>query len=44
MKKFPEGPWFNEIAGFLGPAYLRNAFTTTSGHEGSGAGSSTCIT
>jgi SAM-dependent methyltransferase len=23
----PEGPWFNEIARFLGPAYLRNAFT-----------------
>src|SRR5438132_11835889 len=23
----PEGPWFNKIARFLGPAYLRNAFT-----------------
>jgi SAM-dependent methyltransferase len=23
----PPGPWFNEIAAFLGPAYLRNAFT-----------------
>jgi SAM-dependent methyltransferase len=23
----PERPWFNEIARFLGPAYLRNAFT-----------------
>lgn len=23
----PEGPWFNELARFLGPAYLRNAFT-----------------
>lgn len=23
----PEGPWFNELASFLGPAYLRNAFT-----------------
>jgi SAM-dependent methyltransferase len=23
----PSGAWFNEIAGFLGPAYLRNAFT-----------------
>jgi SAM-dependent methyltransferase len=23
----PEGPWFNQIARFLGPAYLRNAFT-----------------
>lgn len=23
----PEGPWFNEVARFVGPAYLRNAFT-----------------
>ncbi|MCU1428426.1 MAG: Methyltransferase domain, partial [Actinomycetia bacterium] len=23
----PDGPWFNELAAFLGPAYLRNAFT-----------------
>jgi SAM-dependent methyltransferase len=23
----PDGPWFNEIADYLGPAYLRNAFT-----------------
>jgi SAM-dependent methyltransferase len=23
----PDGPWFNPIAAFLGPAYLRNAFT-----------------
>jgi SAM-dependent methyltransferase len=23
----PDGPWFNEIADFLGSAYLRNAFT-----------------
>ncbi len=23
----PEGAWFNEIAAFLGPAYLKNAFT-----------------
>jgi SAM-dependent methyltransferase len=23
----PDGPWFNEVADFLGPAYLRNAFT-----------------
>jgi SAM-dependent methyltransferase len=23
----PSGPWFNEIAAHLGPAYLRNAFT-----------------
>ncbi len=27
MKPCPSGPWFNEIAAFLGPAYLRNAFT-----------------
>jgi SAM-dependent methyltransferase len=23
----PETPWFNELAAFVGPAYLRNAFT-----------------
>jgi SAM-dependent methyltransferase len=23
----PKGPWFNEIAEYLGPAYLRNSFT-----------------
>ena len=23
----PDGPWFNEVAEFLGTAYLRNAFT-----------------
>lgn len=23
----PDGPWFNEVADFLGPAYLRNSFT-----------------
>jgi cyclopropane fatty-acyl-phospholipid synthase-like methyltransferase len=23
----PDGPWFNEVAAFLGPAYLKNAFT-----------------
>lgn len=27
MKKPPDGPWFNEVADFLGRAYLRNAFT-----------------
>ena len=27
MPPVPSGPWFDEIAGFLGPAYLRNAFT-----------------
>jgi SAM-dependent methyltransferase len=27
MPPVPSGPWFNEIAAHLGPAYLRNAFT-----------------
>jgi SAM-dependent methyltransferase len=27
MPAVPEGPWFDELADFLGPAYLRNAFT-----------------
>jgi SAM-dependent methyltransferase len=27
MPPVPDGPWFDEIAAFLGPAYLRNAFT-----------------
>jgi SAM-dependent methyltransferase len=27
MPQVPSGPWFNAIAKFLGPAYLRNAFT-----------------
>jgi SAM-dependent methyltransferase len=27
VPRIPAGPWFNEIAAFLGPAYLRNAFT-----------------
>ena len=27
MPRLPDGPWFNEVARFLGPAYLRNAFT-----------------
>ena len=27
MPDLPEGPWFNEVAEFLGEAYLRNAFT-----------------
>jgi hypothetical protein len=31
MHPVPSGPWFNEIAYFLGPAYLRNAFTTGTG-------------
>jgi hypothetical protein len=26
----PSRSWFNEIAAFLGPAYLRNAFTKRS--------------
>jgi SAM-dependent methyltransferase len=29
----PSGPWFNPIAEFLGPAYLRNAFTKGTGQE-----------
>jgi SAM-dependent methyltransferase len=27
MPPVPSGPWFNQVARFLGPAYLRNAFT-----------------
>lgn len=27
MHSDPSGPWFNDVARFLGPAYLRNAFT-----------------
>ena len=27
MPPVPSGPWFNQVAKFLGPAYLRNAFT-----------------
>jgi ubiquinone/menaquinone biosynthesis C-methylase UbiE len=27
MSPVASGPWFNDIAAFLGPAYLRNAFT-----------------
>ncbi|HZP31205.1 MAG TPA: class I SAM-dependent methyltransferase [Acidimicrobiia bacterium] len=27
MPSVPDGPWFNEVAAFLGRAYLRNAFT-----------------
>jgi SAM-dependent methyltransferase len=27
MPNAPKGPWFNEVAAFLGPAYLKNAFT-----------------
>jgi SAM-dependent methyltransferase len=29
----PDGPWFNPIAAFLGPAYLRNAFTKGTAQE-----------
>jgi 2-polyprenyl-3-methyl-5-hydroxy-6-metoxy-1,4-benzoquinol methylase len=29
----PSGPWFNEIAAYLGPAYLRNSFTKGTGNE-----------
>ncbi len=27
MPPVPDGPWFNDVAAFLGDAYLRNAFT-----------------
>jgi hypothetical protein len=27
MPTGPEGAWFNDLASFVGPAYLRNAFT-----------------
>ena len=27
MESAPDSPWFNELAAFVGPAYLRNAFT-----------------
>jgi SAM-dependent methyltransferase len=27
VSEVPDGPWFNEVAAYLGPAYLRNAFT-----------------
>ena len=27
MSPVPEAAWFDELAAFLGPAYLRNAFT-----------------
>jgi cyclopropane fatty-acyl-phospholipid synthase-like methyltransferase len=30
---FPDGPWFNEIAEYLGPAYLRNSFTMGTTNE-----------
>jgi SAM-dependent methyltransferase len=30
---YPRGAWFNEIAAFLGPAYLRNAFTKGTENE-----------
>jgi SAM-dependent methyltransferase len=29
----PETPWFNELAAFVGPAYLRNAFTKGTAQE-----------
>ncbi len=32
-RRAPDGPWFNEIAAFLGPAYLRNAFTMGTSQE-----------
>jgi len=30
MPPAPSGAWFNQVAKFLGPAYLRNAFTKRS--------------
>jgi SAM-dependent methyltransferase len=33
MPPVPSGPWFNPIAEFLGPAYLRNAFTKGTDQE-----------
>ena len=33
MPPTPAGPWFNEIAAFLGPAYLKNAFTMGTAQE-----------
>jgi SAM-dependent methyltransferase len=33
MAQPPDGPWFNDVAKFLGPAYLRNAFTKGTGQE-----------
>ena len=33
MKPSPSEPWFNEIAAFLGEAYLRNAFTKGTAQE-----------
>jgi hypothetical protein len=33
MPPVPPGPWFNKLARFLGPAYLRNAFTKRGGYK-----------
>jgi SAM-dependent methyltransferase len=33
MPPVPKGLWFNELAAFVGPAYLRNAFTKGTGQE-----------
>ncbi len=33
VKSAPNTPWFNEVAAFLGPAYLKNAFTKGTGQE-----------
>ncbi len=33
MPPSPSGPWFNQIAAFLGPAYLKNAFTKGTAQE-----------
>ena len=33
VKPAPDSPWFNPLAEFLGPAYLRNAFTMGTAQE-----------
>jgi SAM-dependent methyltransferase len=33
VKPSPDGPWFNPVAAFLGPAYLRNSFTMGTDQE-----------
>jgi SAM-dependent methyltransferase len=33
MERPPQGAWFNEVAAYLGPAYLKNAFTMGTDQE-----------
>ncbi len=33
VERYPGGPWFNEVARYLGPAYLRNSFTMGTANE-----------